>query len=495
MKRSRTVLLAIAIVLVILSWSQVLAASRGLTVRRFTREGIPMLYLALAGAKEAPGVLVAHGFAGSKQLMLGYGYTLAHAGYAVLLWDFGGHGANGAPLERETTLQRNIDAAYAALLEQPEVDGRHLALVGHSMGSGAVMAAGIRDPGRYAAVVAISPTGAQVTPQTPRNLLLQAGSWEGNFVANARQLLAAAGGAGDDIAGGQARRMIVVPNAEHISILFRGESHRATLDWLDKTFGRLSTGTYTDRRILWYLVHLTGWLMLLIALLSAAGRGASHAPAVVPGRRRMRWIGLVVGPLVAAGAMAGLNRFVPMSGFGGLMVGGAVGLWLLIAGAIWLGLGRGLQRPAVADLGWGLGLFVVLSLAFGVMAQSVWVQWWLIPPRLVRWPILALACLPWFLTAGSVQLGASAAARAAWWLAQSAAMIGGLLVTLKLVPSLGVLVLLMPLLPIILGILAIGGAAFERTAAARTGRATAWIYGIGGAMFFGWVLAAVFPLA
>ena len=283
MKRSRVVLLAVAIVLIVLSWSQVLAAPRGLTVRHFTRNGIPMLYLAPAGAKDAPGVLVAHGFAGSKQLMLAYGYTLAHAGYAVLLWDFGGHGANGAPLERETTLQRNIDAAYAALLEQPEVDGQRLALVGHSMGSGAVMTAGILDPGRYAAVVAISPTGAQVTPETPRNLLLQAGSWEGNFVANARGLLAAAGGASDDLAGGQARRLIIVPNAEHISILFRGESHRATLDWLDGTFGRLSTGSYTDRRIFWYLAHLAGWLLLLIAISPAAGRGASQAPAVAPG--------------------------------------------------------------------------------------------------------------------------------------------------------------------------------------------------------------------
>jgi len=41
----------------------------------------------------------AHGFAGSKQLMLGYAHVLAHAG-AVMLWDFGGHGANAAQRER-----------------------------------------------------------------------------------------------------------------------------------------------------------------------------------------------------------------------------------------------------------------------------------------------------------------------------------------------------------------------------------------------------------
>ena len=62
----------------------------------------------------------------------------------------------------------------------------------------------------------------------------------------------------------------------HGDILFRGESHRATLDWLDETFGRLSTSTYADRRGLWYLAHLAGWLILLIAIAPTAARGASR---------------------------------------------------------------------------------------------------------------------------------------------------------------------------------------------------------------------------
>ena len=113
--------------------------------------------------KSVPGVLVAHGFAGSRQLMLGYGYTLAHAGYAVMLWDFAGHGANPQPLAPDS-LQAAVDAAYGVLIEQPEVDPGRLALLGHSMGSGAVMAAAIRDPERYAATIAVSPTSADVTP-------------------------------------------------------------------------------------------------------------------------------------------------------------------------------------------------------------------------------------------------------------------------------------------------------------------------------------------
>jgi alpha-beta hydrolase superfamily lysophospholipase len=193
MTRQRYFLLLMALLLIVLSWWGVAAAQAGLVVRSLNQDGVPLLYIAPQRPKAVPGVLVAHGFAGSKQLMLGYAQVLAHGGYAVMLWDFAGHAANTAPLGR-LSLQQDLDVAYAALLEQPEVDPARLALLGHSMGSGAVMSAGIRDVGRFAATVAISPTGAQVTPSAPRNLQLQVGSWEGGFVRNAQKLLAAAGG-------------------------------------------------------------------------------------------------------------------------------------------------------------------------------------------------------------------------------------------------------------------------------------------------------------
>lgn len=184
MTRPRYFLLLLALVLIVLSWWGVAVARSGLVVRSLNRDGVPLLYVAPQNTEKVPGVLVAHGYAGSKQLMLGYAQVLAHSGYAVMLWDFSGHAANAAPLGR-LSLQQDLDVAYAALNEQPEVDPARLALLGHSIGSGAVMSAGIRDVDRFAATVAISPTGAQVTPSAPRNLLLQAGSWEGGFIKNA----------------------------------------------------------------------------------------------------------------------------------------------------------------------------------------------------------------------------------------------------------------------------------------------------------------------
>lgn len=482
MTTRRWVLLAMGLALIIASWVMVSAPQRGLIVKDVSAGGLPMLYIAPADASApVPGVVIAHGFAGSKQLMLGYAYTLAHAGYATILFDFNGHGANPAPLDRDA-LGRNIATATSQLVSQPEVDASRLALIGHSMGSGAVMTAGIGELGRYSAVVAISPTGADVRPDAPANLLLMAGSLEPRFVANAESLLEQAGGASDDFAGRRARGLLVVPNAEHITILFRPQSHRAALDWIGRAFGTATPTTYTDTRIVWYGLHLVGWLLAVLGLAPFLRSGLGSLNAT-PTRRRIA--GLFLGGAVATAVVGLLARFTPLSGVLGIQVGGAVALWLLIGGLIWLYFNRPVQPPALGGILLGMIFLAVLVLAFGVMAQRVWVQWWPIPARLWRIPVLSLACLPWFLAAGYSQWGASGWARLGWALGQAIVFLVGLLITLTLAPSLGFLVLLMPILPLIFLILAVAAAAFDRP----------WPYAIGAAFFFGWMISVVFPLA
>jgi len=51
MKPTRILILIIALTLIAVSWWQVVAAPRGLTVRHLSRDGVPMLYLAPAGAR------------------------------------------------------------------------------------------------------------------------------------------------------------------------------------------------------------------------------------------------------------------------------------------------------------------------------------------------------------------------------------------------------------------------------------------------------------
>uniref|UniRef100_B8HVH3 Serine aminopeptidase S33 domain-containing protein n=1 Tax=Cyanothece sp. (strain PCC 7425 / ATCC 29141) TaxID=395961 RepID=B8HVH3_CYAP4 len=481
--------LCLAILLVVLSWLGIALARADLTVRSFQRDSVPLLYIAPRWAKSIPGVLVAHGFAGSKQLMLSYGHVLAHGGYGVMLWDFDGHGANPTPLNWQGLLQ-NLEVAQQALVEQTEIDPNRLALLGHSMGSGIVMTAGIRAPDRFAATIAVSPTGANVTPQVPHNLQLQAGSWEGGFVANAERLLAQAGGANPDLAAGQGRELVVIPNVEHITILFSDRSHRAALEWLEQTFDRTvdhssSTGNpqgYRDRRLGWYGLHLLGWLMGLAAFAPLLGEPESEGVRCTLIRQ---WAGLCMAPIVAITGLVLLSRWINLEDLGGVQVGGAIGLWLLLAGLTWLGVLARLPRPTLRMIGSGIVLFGVLWVAVGAMAQVVWLQWWLIPARLKLWLPLAIAALPWFLASGMVQQQIGMGQRMLWWLGQSLVLMSGLVLTLLFLPQLGFMFLLLPLFLPGIGVLSILAGLLNQ----------AWVYAIGSALLSGWILAAAFPLS
>ncbi len=478
----RLALAAVALLLILLAWWGLLGAGRGLDSRRLSgANGEPLRFLAPADATGVPGVIIAHGFSGSTPFMLGFGQILARAGYGVMLLDFDGHGSARVRLD-DNSLPRNLDAAYAALIAQPEIDPARVALLGHSMGSGAVMSAAIADAERYRATIAVSPTGAEVSPQSPRNLLLMAGTLEPRFAANGRDLLARAGGANDDLAGGRGRAMVDVPNVEHITILFSGVAHQAALDWLNRTFDRPAATAAPDRRVVWYVAHLAGWLLLVTA---AAPLFPAAAPAAVRRRAPWPWLGLPLGALAAVLLLAALGRFSDISGLGGVLVGGALALWFGALGVVWLLLGFRPPWPAGRDALWGLVLFAVLTLAFGVMAGRVWLPWWLTPERFALWLPAAVAALPWLLAAGLAQQGASARQRAGWWLFQTAVIVAGLLLTVVVAPGLGFVTLLMPVIPAVLAGMSLAGAAIDRP----------WSYAIGNALFFGWLLVAIFPLA
>jgi dienelactone hydrolase len=480
---ARGALVVLAVLLVLYSWWGVARLDDGLIVKRFTVEGLPMRFIQPEGGQSMAGMIVAHGFGGSQQIMLGYGYAFARAGYGVMLLDFSGHAANPHPLsESGDALQADLDAAYSALLAQPGIDPGRVALLGHSMGSGAVMEAGIRHPERYAAVIAVSPTGADVTATLPPNLMLQAGSLEGRFIANAEQLLAQAGGASDDFGARTARRLVVIPNVEHISILFSQTSQTQALEWLASAFGGPPPSSAKDTRIGCYGLHLLGWVMLGLALAPLVQRRMVRT-AGQP-RPLRRWLAFFIAPLLATALLAGLASQIDLSRLLGLQVGGALGLWFLMMGLLWLGFGVRPGRLRLGSILRGLALFGVLWMGLGLMAQYTWMQWFLIPARLLRWPVLALACLPWKLAAGHALHGARGWKGVGLWLLQSLLLVGPLVAMAFTVPGMYVVVLIAPVLPLILGVEMLMGAGLKDP----------WGYAIGSALFLGWMMAAFFPL-
>ena len=488
MNRLRYFLVTLTAVLIVVSWIGLFSIRAGIVQTSVNIDGVPAVVMRPAnvdGTNNAPAVLVGHGFAGSKNLMLGYGYTLAQAGYVVILWDFAGHGDNANRMG-DVTVQEDVDTIYAALAQMPGVDLARVGILGHSRGSGAAMAAGVQDPERFGAVVAVSPVNAEVTPTLPRNLMFQAGSLEAPFVANAERLLADAGGRNPDLSQGLGRAFQIIPNAEHISILFRPLSQQLALAWFDASFDHVAQRIVTDQRILWYGVHLLAWLLMLAAT-APFWRGDEEK--VARSNRWRTWIGLILAPAAGIGAVWLVHRVTPAGEIGGVLVGGAVAIWLAAAGIVWRAAGgyafslksSGLRR----DLGWGVGLFVLLSLAFGVMAPAVWLPWWLSPLRLAIWPLLVVGVFPWFWMVAEVQQTAGVWIRLLWWFAKSAVMLTGMIMLISAVPGLGILGLMAPLLPLLFAILDFANGYVRRPLA----------YALGSSLFFAWVLAVVFPLA
>jgi len=483
------------LVLVLLSVWQLAAATRGLEITNI-RSAVPPLTIISPKEGEPssrPLVLIGHGFAGSSVIMRGFALSLAHAGYAVVLWDFDGHGANPRPLAsdmRSDALLANAEAALAEAQDhgfgepgrEPPESGN--AILGHSMGSGVALLFGQEHPDT-AATIAVSPAGQPVTPNLPRNLLLMAGTLEAAFLRNAEERLAEAGGPGGDPAAGTARKLVAIPGVEHISILFSPTAHAAAWEWLDATFG-LQPGAkdYTDRRIVWYGLGLIGTLLAAIAVAPALAEPVSASAA----KRPLWWrLGALAGGALGAtlilwlAGKAGLGLRTLL----GLQVGGYLLLWFGVAGLLGLLLlWNRLSPPSRRAVLGGLVTFVALWLGVGLLGQLVWLPWLLILRRLVLWPLGALLMLPWFLAAGEVSQGAGIVGRAGWWMAQSAILVAALTLALQLSPEVGFLLLILPLFPIILGLHALAAASY------RGG----WPFALSGALFVSWLLLAVFPL-
>ena len=101
-------------------------------------------------------VVVVHGWGGNAAMMLPLARPLHEAGFAALFIDTRCHGASDD--DRFTSLPRfaeDAEHAFAWLAAQPGIDPQRIALLGHSVGAGAVLFAASRTP-QVAAVVSVA---------------------------------------------------------------------------------------------------------------------------------------------------------------------------------------------------------------------------------------------------------------------------------------------------------------------------------------------------
>lgn len=88
-----------------------------------------------------PGVLLCHGFASCKEEYMSLPHALCQRGFSVLAFDFSGHGESTGPrgyVSEHSHLDDTL-RAYQTLIDRPEVDLNRTALIGHSLGTAAVL--------------------------------------------------------------------------------------------------------------------------------------------------------------------------------------------------------------------------------------------------------------------------------------------------------------------------------------------------------------------
>ncbi len=305
-----------------------------------------------------PVVVIAHGFAGSQQLMQAFAVTLARNGYLAVTFDYYGHGRNLEPLAGDVT---EVEGATGFLLDQTAAvadfgvglpgAGQGLALLGHSMATDIIVRHAGSDP-RVDATVAVSMFSPAVTEKSPENLLIIVGNLEGFLKREALRVLglvAEAPEAGVTFASfqdGSARRVVFAPAVEHVGVLYSPTALREAADWLDRTFGRqpgANTG-YVDKRGLAIPLLLAGLVLLAWPLSKLLPRVVEPARGLDPG-----WRALLPAALVPALATPLLLVAFPAD-FLGVLVGGYLAVHFALYGLITAGLCLWLRRKGGSDV-------------------------------------------------------------------------------------------------------------------------------------------------
>ena len=225
--------------------------SRELNVTRTFVGGTPLTIFRPHSAAPAPVVVIAHGFAGSQQLMQPFAETLARNGYVAVTFDFLGHGRNPVSMHGDINEGLTITAALlkeltdvaASARKLPGSDGR-LAVLGHSMASDIVVRYAQAHPD-VEATVAVSVFSPVVTPASPRNLLVIVGALEPAMLRNEglRIVNLTAGGTASpgetygQFSDGTARKLVLARGVEHIGVLYSHDSMVEAVRWMQAAFG------------------------------------------------------------------------------------------------------------------------------------------------------------------------------------------------------------------------------------------------------------------
>ena len=494
----------LALVAIALGLWQLQAATRGVLVQTTSVDGTPATVFRAADGAPAPVVLIAHGFAGSQQLMQSFALTCARNGYLAVTFDFAGHGRNPTALAGSITevdgATRHLVAETARVAHYARSlgDGR-LAVLGHSMASDIVVRYAQQTPD-VAATIAVSMFSPAVTRDSPRNLLVIVGDWEGMLKREALRAIGlaaapaapVAGAIYGDLAAGTGRRAVWSGGVEHVGVLYSRDSLAAALDWLDRSFD-----IARERPL---VVDARGpWILLLLAGVVALARPLARAlPTVAEPPRgaglawRQLWP-LVLAPMLLTPLVLRVvpTHFLPVLVADYLAVHFAV-YGALTAAALWWQR-RGDPRPAATNVSHP----ALIAAALAIIAYAALAIGWPIdrfvtsfvpgPGRGLLVLATGVGTLSFFLADEWLTRGRSAGRGA--YAASKLAFLASLGIAVAL--DFERLFFLLIIVPVIVIFFVVHGL-FSAWAYRRTGHP--WAAGIANAVVFAWAIGVTFPL-
>jgi len=438
-----------------------------------------------------PTVILAHGFSADRAVMSSLARSLAVAGYAVLAFDFRGHGTNRNGF-RSGELGADLDQVIGWASRSPYIDVQRIALMGHSMGGTVALnfAAGDRRP---AAVIVLSSAqrladgvdiGSEFVdgPRRPPNVLFLWTAGDPSFIGAESRHLASrlvaqpveVGRTYGDFATSTAVRAQELVRLNHGTVLWSDQTVAAAVDWLDQSFGvaRPTPSRMVDPRLATAELYLGCVLVLTVGLGFVAAKASESS---VPFDAVAGWhgLGFIALSLLVAGAFSGpvsAAGFLSLSVFDSIVafwgVAGAVlltcvslarrrrGSGFRLLPASWRGVRDALVIPAAVVV---VGVYVLL-VPLGVVAHN------LVPtPRRLADTLVCFSILaPFFVCFQLLARQGRPATAALRSLAGDLVLLAGVVVVSDFGGLPGVVDLLIPIFVIVFVIVELAAASFHR---------------------------------
>jgi pimeloyl-ACP methyl ester carboxylesterase len=500
----RVICAVIGVVAVAIAVLRLDAAGSGVEVTDVDVEGTPVRIFRPAGAGVGPVVLIAHGFAGSQQLMQSFALTFARNGYTAVTFDFPGHGRNPKPLSgsivEESGATRVLvdETARVAAFARTLGDGR-VAVLGHSMASDIVVRFAQASPD-VSATIAVSMFSPAVTASSPRNLLVIVGEWEGMLIEEALRAVGLAvaperarpGVTYGDLGDGTARRVAISPHVEHASVLFSRASMGEALAWVDQTFGvERAEPARLDGRGPFIMLLVAGVVLLAWPLSTLLPRVS--APAVGAGLGWLQlWLPLLLPPVATPLVLRVLpTHFLPV--LVGDYLAAHFAVYGLMTGLCLLAVRRPDHRPNHGTTGTlALAVATLAVIAFFLVAMVIPIDRTITSfvPGPERW-VLVLAMLAgtlWFFVADEWLTRGPGSARGAYAATKVAFLVSLAIAVALDFERLFFLIIIVPVIVLFFLIFGLFSAWIYRS----TGNPL--VAALSNAVAFAWAIGVTFPL-